>query len=221
MLIGIGIHGWTHMPVQVYYNHLAAGMSWMKWGLAEGHQFAISTVGHSVVAKARERIVDDLIKLGCDLWLSLDTDHLIPMDLLQRLLELFPGPAMASALITKRLFPYDTVAFKYALTEPKKLVGVYVPRQSGVHEVDGCAMGCTLIDLKKLAALPKPWFQDTELGRSDLNLCAAFRATGERILVHSDVEAAHLGDPLLVTPELAESLRAKAITVSMERSSAC
>ena len=208
MIIGVGIHGWTHVAVPVYYNHLAAMASWMKWADREGHELAMMTVGHAIVAKARERVVAGLLELGADYWLSLDTDHMVQPSLLPELLKLFPGPAMASGLITKRLYPYETVAYKFILGTTN-LAGLHIKPGSGVCEVDGCAMGCTLVDLKKLQKLPKPWFADTEAGRSDLNLCKAFRAVGERILVHSNVLVGHLSDPTVVMPDTAEVLRAE------------
>ena len=213
MRIGIGIHGVSTVPTAIYFNHLARMGSWMKWAVAEGHSLAMVAVDRTIVSRAREKIVKDLLELECDYWLSLDTDHVVPVELLPELFKLFPGPAMASGLINKRVYPFEPVV--YGLVDAgngeKMFMGLQIDHHTGVHEVDGCAFGCTLIDLKKTEALPTPRFRDTSKGRSDLNLCKAFREKGERVLVNSDIMVGHLAQPYPVTPDTVEERRARVI----------
>ncbi len=208
MRIGLAIHGCTHVPTKVYFNHLHRCMGWMKWAVAEGHEIAVAFEDHTVVAMARNKIVKTLAGLECDYCLFLDTDHIVDGDMLQRLFAHFPGPGMVSGHVVKRIFPFDTVAFKFD-PDGLGLVGVHLNAYTGFYEVDGCAFGCTLIDMKKLLALPDPLFEDTSEGRSDLNLCKKFRAAGETLLVDTDVQIGHYPDPTIVTPKIAESLRAE------------
>ena len=208
MIIGIGIHGWTHVQVESYYNHLSALAHWQRWAIENGYTLGFAGERRTIVVKARNKIAKDLLELNADYWLALDTDHLVQPELLEMLFKVaqHEDAAMVSGLITKRIYPYETVAFKFA-SDSKDFLGVHIPPSTGVREVDACAMGCTLIDLRKLQKLPQPWFQDITNLRSDLHLCLKFRRAGERIFVHSDAHVCHLGDPLLVTPEGAEKLR--------------
>ena len=156
--IGIGIHGGTHVACAVYFNHIHRVANWQRWALENGHSLALQGVAHATVAQARGKICRELIGMGCDYWLSLDTDHIVPEELLPKLLaQLHADEALAiiSGLITKRMFPYETVAFRFA-PGTKFFLGVDITHSTGVHKVDGCAFGCTLVDLKALAALPRP-----------------------------------------------------------------
>jgi hypothetical protein len=85
---------------------------------------------------------------------------------------------------------------------------------SGLVSVDGCAFGCTLVNLEKLQKLPRPWFYDDRVGRSDLNLCRAFRAVGERLLIDTRAAVGHLGDPTIVWPDTADDARQEVLRCS-------
>lgn len=199
--IAIGIHGEEVVRTKVYFNHITMIAGWTR---QYENIFLIGTEKQKV-ASARNVIVRGALKEGCTHWLSLDTDHEVRPDLLPLLLE-NADAAMVSGIIPKRAFPFSIVAFKKAPFSPDPISLLLHPN-TGVKEVDGCAMGCTLINLEKLQQLPKPYFYDTADRRSDLNLCHDLRARGERILVDTRAMAGHSPLPRTIWPDDAQELR--------------
>ena len=209
MKIAIGIHGTENVTTQVYFNHIGAISSWAK-------SFDLTLIGIAKmkVAAARNSIVRRAFEQGCTHWLSLDTDHCVRDDLLPLLVE-NASAAMVSGLVCKRGFPFDIVAFKIPSVLDTPLPIVLEP-DTGVHVVDGCAMGCTLINLEKLRELPKPYFYDTPAKRSDLNLCYAFREKDESVLVDTRAWVGHETLPQVIWPKNLDKLRALYIAASDE-----
>jgi len=208
MKIGIGVHTSEAVLAPIYFNHIAEVGSWIR----RLHDVDFAFLGTSRVrtVDARGIIVREALKEGCGWWMSLDSDHVVSSDLLPFLWENREA-AMVSALITKRGFPYTPVAFRF-LGE-NDLQTVIIKPNIGVVEVDACAFGCTLVNLRKLQRLPKPWFFDNATGRSDLNLCRAFRKAGEKILIDTRVSVGHLMDPPVVWPTTADKHREEYIHV--------
>lgn len=200
MKIGFGLHGTETVPWMVHVNHSMCYMTWVRDLTARGHSFAFASIGQAKVAAARRVVVENLLKSGCTHWLCIDNDHILPLELLPRLVETAERECagMVSALVTKRLFPFDVVAFK------RSPQGVMLPLDlrpsTGVWDVDVCAWGCTLVALEPLRKLEKPWFFDTPTHRSDVNFCLRYRDIGQRVLVDTSVQVGHLVEPEAVWP---------------------
>lgn len=200
--IGIGIHLDSSVQPQIYFNHLSTIAIWAR-------KFELMILGlyRTKVATARNSIMDVAIKENIDNVLFIDSDHLIPENMLRLLLE-NADAAMVSGLICKRAYPYETIAFMF--DNNRKLCQMQVLVRDKVIEVDGCAMGCTLINVEQIKMLKKPYFYDNQR-RSDLNLCVDFRNIGRKVLLDTRVHVGHLGDTPIVFPDTADELRLKSL----------
>ncbi len=198
MLIGLGIHLDLCILAPAYFNHLGAIANWNK-----KNDIILIGVQRMKVAAARRKITENAVRQNCDYLLFLDSDHIVPDNMLDLLLE-NKDAAMVSALICKRSLPYNTVGFK--LDSNDELQEVLLHEDTGVVELDGCAMGCTLINMKLLKELKAPLWQDNHF-RSDINLCLKFRRELDaKILIDTRVSVGHMRNPQAVYPNNAESL---------------
>ena len=200
-MIGIGIIADTAIYPKVYINHLVTIALW-----AQKHQIKVFHTERVKVAQARNQITCKAIKDGCDYLMMLDTDHILPPDALDLLME-NKDAAIVSGLICRRHFPYSPVMFK--LSPSNALQEAFVNPDGKVHEVDACAMGCTLINMDILCTLPRPIWVD-DYYRSDLMLCEKVRHfTKAKILLDTRVIIGHLGDVPVIMPNNADEFRLK------------
>lgn len=199
MRIAIGVHSTDTICSTIYFNHIMTFTQWVKM-----YDMAFIGLRRVKVERACNQTVDAARRMDCTHVLFIDDDHVLKENMLPLLLE-NADATVVSGLICKRLFPYETVAFK---TSP---AGVYTLMQleenTGVREMDGCAFGCTLVNLEKLRELPKPWFVTTEQQRYDVNFFRNVRAMGGKVLVDTRVSVGHISDPQVVWPETATMLR--------------
>lgn len=199
IIIGIGLPVAEVIHPTVYFNHLAAVASWKS-------RYKLLLLGtHKMkITKAREHITTQAIRMGCSHLLFLDSDHIVPDNMLNLLME-NKKAAMVSGLICKRAFPYEQVAFKY--DKNKRLQACMTNEATKIYSVDACAMGCTLINLQLLQLINKPYFANGHF-RHDINLCLRLRnEIGAKILVDTRVTVGHMGEPEIIYPNNAQLLR--------------
>lgn len=122
--------------------------------------------------------------------------------------------ALASGLVCKRGHPYPQVGFL------KDDEGFYLPIKldplSGrAYKTDVCAFGCTLVDLRWIQKLEKPYFRDEVVInakgekanlRSDVILCERFKELGAEIIIDTRTHIGHICKPLVVWPNNRELL---------------
>ena len=201
--IGVGVHAHWVVDFDVYFNHSYIFQHWVQ-------KYDIWMMGYKglLAADARELMVGTAIEQGCSHLLVLDADHIIPEALLDLLLE-SKDEAMVSGLVCRRFYPFDQVAYG-KIDRDDSFIPIEVDMNGSVYEVGACAFGCTLINLEKIQKLEKPWFRDTcekrkdgsyRNMRSDINLCDAFRAAGEKVWIDSRVLVLHVGSNILVSPQ--------------------
>jgi len=183
-----------------YFNHIEAMRYWSK-------KYPIMVFGTQRVKvhRARMVLIDEAIKHECTHAFFLDTDHIVPVNILDLLME-NADAAMVSGLVVKRAHPYNVVAF---IEEPGgELVAAHIKQNTGVHEVVVCAMGCTLINLELMKKLKRPFWFDGRF-RSDINIGLKFRdELGAKVLVDSRVITGHMGDPPVIFPGHVDTIRA-------------
>ena len=136
---------------KVYNNHIARLVQWSRDYL----MLFVHTDKHKC-AQARNICVDNAMQQGATHLLFVDSDHILPENMLNRLMA--TGVEVSSGLICKRYAPFPQVG--YVRTETGGYKEVAFQPNSGVHRVDICAMGCTLIDMKVFNKIEKPWFID-------------------------------------------------------------
>ena len=210
-LIAICTHVFDTVDFDIYFNHMYCVAHW-------GRDFELVFVGKSglTAATARNRIIERALEKGCVYALFLDGDHYIPVETLPYLLAVIKDVdgAMVSGVVCKKGERFQQVCWRVDEVKGKKqYYQMTLPLDGRLYEVSICPFGCTLIDLKKLQKLKKPYFRDTcdeefndELVniRSDINICNRFRDVGEKIWVDTRILVGHLGVPSIVYPQSSE-----------------
>ena len=197
--IGIGLHVDTAIMPIVYFNHLKV----MGVGASKYNLKLIGTERMKVAA-ARNRITNTAIISGCSHLLFLDSDHVCPEDIIDRLMK-NKDCAMVSALICRRAFPFTPVVFQYDIVG--NLQEAILAPGSKVVEVDACAMGCTLLNLGFVKRLEKPYWKDDHF-RSDITMCNSLKNKfGGKICVDTSISVGHLGQHQVISPENADECR--------------
>ncbi len=201
--IGIVSHAFDTVPFDIHANHVGIFSKWAK-------QFDTLFIGiHGLKnAKARETLFQRAIDEDCTHVLILDVDHIVNGTMLPFLLQ-HRNAAMISGLITRRSYPFNQVGFVKEKDGHYHNIG-FNPYSRKVYSVDACAFGCTLINLKHLQQLDKPYFRDefTEEvkdkpynKRSDINLCEMFKAKGFDVLIDTRVQVGHMMPNQIVYPK--------------------
>lgn len=198
--IGVCIHVSEAILPAAYFNHIGAIRYWSK-----KHAIMLFGVQRFKVCSARKALTDEAIEKGCTHAFFLDSDHIVPLNILDLLME-NADAAMVSSLIVKRAHPYNVVAF---IAGPNgEILDAHIKQNTGVHEAAVCAMGCTLINLELLQKLKKPYWHDRYF-RSDVNIGLKFRnELGAKVLVDSRVVTGHMGEPPVIFPGHVDTIRA-------------
>lgn len=207
--IAVCIHVFDQIGFGVYFNHLWCVSHWAR-------KYELVFVGKSGLsaAKARNALIERCFEKGCTHALFLDGDHLVPSETLDFLLETGIDNAMVAGVVCKKGEQFQQICWEiHEVNKKEQFFAVRLPLDGRVYEVSVCAFGCTLINLAMLKKLKKPYFRDTcepdangdiTNIRSDINLCRAFTANGEKIWVDTRVLVGHMGVSSIVYPQNAE-----------------
>ncbi len=208
--IGLATHAFNMVDYCVDFNQNHAIAVWSK-------KYDLVMLGKKGLdnASAREKISELAIEQGCTHILFLDADHIIPVEMLDLLMET-KDAAMVSGLVCKKGERFQQVAF--GMDAEGHYLELNLPLDGRIYEVAVCAFGCTLVNVSKLQRLPKPWFRDTcdeffgrrENCRSDVNLCNAFRQQlKEQVFIDTRILVGHKGVEFadVVYPQNAEFIR--------------
>jgi len=210
-LIAICTHVFNFVDFDIYFNHMHCMAHWSR-------DYELVLIGKSGLeaATARNRIVDRVIEKECSHALFIDGDHFMPLETLPFLLETMQETegAMVSGVVCKKGERFQQVNWQVKDEDgERRYYEMSLPLDGRLYEVSICAFGCTLVDIKKLKKLKKPYFRDTcdekfkgepVNIRSDINICNMFRDNGERIWVDTRILIGHQGVPSIVYPQSGE-----------------
>lgn len=200
--IAICVHSYKGVDFDGYFNHLWCIAHWAQ-------KYDLVFIGKPGLdaATARNAIIDRAIEKKCTHALFMDEDHFFPRETLDCLYEaatMDSPAAMVSGLVCKKGDGYQQVCWEIRDTKDGlQYYSITLPLDCKTYQTNVCAFGCTLINLEAIQKLKKPYFRDTcEAGpdgvptnvRSDVNLCLAFRAIGEKIFVDTRVLIGHDDD---------------------------
>lgn len=149
---------------------------------------------------ARNHIVEEFLKTGCDALLMVDHDTIPPAGTVQRLsLLLEQGASVATGItpILKNGATYYNVYRDYIDVE--RGTRTYPNRP---FQIVGCGASCMMISRKILEKLPKPWFMALEfpegkLCSEDLYFCDQVGKAGGSIVCDPKVMCKHAKEVLL------------------------
>jgi GT2 family glycosyltransferase len=156
----------------------------------DGIQASIFPIGMSLIYLAREEAAQK--SLDYDYLLFIDSDMVVPMDLLTRLLA--ADKDIVTALAFKRTKPFLPCIFK---TLGVKEGDLYLDYPKGLIEIAGCGMACCLIKKEVFEKVPKPWFMPTpELGE-DLAFCKRATDAGFKIYCDTTLICGHYSNDII------------------------
>ncbi len=111
----------------------------------------------------RNAIVKEVLKSDATHFMWLDSDHVFPIGMLNRLLS--HGKDMTGGVYFKKAYPFQSVSLvakeqkffkgKYTIYNP----AVIKEKSNMIFKADATGMGCTLIKREVFEKLPHPWFE--------------------------------------------------------------
>lgn len=190
IFIAVPILGTIHPSA--YVSHLS---------LSKPPGTAIATVTRAMPDEARNRLIEQALKMCYDYIFFLDDDMIPAPDLIIRLLnsmEADKSISMLAPFAYKRIPPFLPCVFsrrsdgKYDIVEA---------RGKGIISVDAAHVAATLVRCSALRAIKPPWFEFSNRGEirfsEDICFCEKLAASGGKIMVDADMEALHLSEPAL------------------------
>jgi GT2 family glycosyltransferase len=143
-------------------------------------------IGLSLVYTAREEAAKAFLQGGYDALLFVDSDMVVPVDLLTRLIE--ADKDIVSALAFKRTPGYEPCIFKELSEDDARF---YLDYPRGLTEIEGVGMACTLIKRRVFEQVPQPWFFPHKVLGEDLSFCVRARAAGFKIYCDTELICGH------------------------------
>lgn len=148
-----------------------------------------------VIDQARCKIAETAVQLGSDWLLFLDDDHILPPDLVYRLMS--HGKDVVGALAFRRVAPFGPCVFSWQTNqEDGKLMVVDRPDliRKGLQRVDAIGFAAVLIKCDVFKRLgPPPWFKVDEVGE-DLHFCDLCAQAGIDVWCDTDLIVPHIND---------------------------
>ena len=188
---------------------------------SKDHDVHWSVLKRTFICKARSLIVNEALRLGADYLFWIDDDAVVPVDILPKLLAhkkdivitpypLRQPPYLCGVLRSKTGDYEDQMSYVNLDWEDDL--------NKGLIEVDGGGTHCMLVktsiygpplnegesvagySARCPGQFPYPWFVLSPFGGTeDMYMCLIAKRHGLKIYCDTDVEAAHIGHPQLVT----------------------
>jgi cellulose synthase/poly-beta-1,6-N-acetylglucosamine synthase-like glycosyltransferase len=145
-------------------------------------------IGLSLVYTAREEAARTFLQGEYDALLFVDSDMVVPPDLLTRLIG--HDKDIVSALAFRRTPGYEPCIFMECNEQDAKF---YLDYPKGLTEIEGVGMACTLIKRKVFETVPEPWFFPHKILGEDLSFCVRAREAGFKIYCDTTLICGHVG----------------------------
>ena len=151
------------------------------------------TVG-STISVARNKLVTG--SLRADYLLFIDSDMVLPIDLIDRLLA--HKKDVVGALAYSRGYPHDPITLR-----EWKPGEYYKTKPTGeLIDVDATGCACLLVKTEVFNKIKQPWFdfsvyKETECKGEDVLFCEKVRAAGYKIYVDTGLECGHISDRVI------------------------
>jgi len=143
-------------------------------------------IGLSLVYTAREAAVKAFLEGPYDALLFVDSDMVVPVDMLARLVD--ADKDIVSALAFKRTPGYEPCIFSECNEQEATF---YLDYPKGLIEIEGVGMACTLIKRRVFEAVPEPWFFPHKTLGEDLSFCVRARAAEFKIFCDTELVCGH------------------------------
>jgi hypothetical protein len=171
-----------YIPAQAAYSLPPMACYSRKHGI----EVDMLPIGLSLVYVAREQAVEACLQSDYDALLFVDSDMVVPMDLLTRLVD--ANKDIISALAFRRVPPYEPCIFKKC---DRGDMQFWLDYPKGLIEIQGVGMACTLIKRKVLETVQKPYFFPEPNIGEDLSFCIRAREAGFKIFCDTNMVCGH------------------------------
>lgn len=172
------------------------------------YEFAFVVVTKREQFRARNHIIDNALAGGFEYVLMLDDDHVVPHDILPRMMAHFeehPEYGVLGALYYQRGGAFHPVIMRRKSTEKEVWdFEWYSPcdpimLNPGLHEVDIIGGGCMFFRTDVFRKLMPPYFWWEYSYGTDISICSRLKDAGVRIAVDTSIELGHLGNKTIIT----------------------
>jgi len=185
--------------------------------LAKEYDIAFCTPNRCSIDRARQMCVEAAFKEEADYLLFIDDDTILPLNAAKTLLPLLEPEDVisASGVSFQRGYPYMPMVYRFKdfdfsdRTTANQLVP---PFPLEPFEVSANGMGVSLLKVKLLKEIPEPCFGRDGPGTEDFYFYRKASEKKFKSLVHPDVTALHMGEPMLIGPTNADGLRGLSVS---------
>lgn len=197
----VAIPGYAGIQPEAQESY-AAMMYHSGRALSSRYDMAFKVITKRDQFRARNHIVHNALAADFDYLLMLDDDHIVPVDLVERLIEHMenrPEFGVIGALYYQRGGQYEPVVMKRLRPDVPDdwsfrfyRIDEDIIAEPGLHEVDIIGGGCMMFRTELLAKLMPPYFVPEIDAGTDIQICCRLRDAGVRIAIDTSIELGHL-----------------------------
>ena len=171
--------------------------------MPEEGQCVVHTTKWQNIVKARNNIVEEVLKHNFTHLFFMDSDMTFPENALSRLMQ--HDKDIVGGLYTTKVPPFNTTAFKGGVNGSKEPWTSFTPTlEDGLVELDGIGTGCLLIRREVLESMSWPWFWYEEspdkpntMMSEDIYFCLMAREMGFKMWCDTTILCGHVGEALV------------------------
>lgn len=149
----------------------------------------------SLIYDARNQLAAQAVKAGADYILWLDSDMIVPPDVIPRMLKhMDEGKDFVSAIYFRRRAPFAPVLYSRIDREGHADYNDYP--EDTVFEIAGAGFGCCMTRVSMLEDIAlnfKDWFTPFNNYGEDLSFCLRALECGYKIYCDSTIKCGHVG----------------------------
>ena len=220
--VAMGIPSEGHTLPEAYDNHLLNSFrlgAWQEkmktWDKNYRYEIYWYTTGRMLTQLAREKLITVAIENGMDYIIMFDDDMVLPIDMVQRMLQdMYDHPEIdvLGALAFMRNAPhYPVIYTTIDGFDPKTHTPIYIreyvkkyPKDTLV-ECDAVGFGGVCIKLDFVRKnMSEPYFMSTTGTGEDLWFCYKAKEAGARVFMDTRIKLGHLKNPQIVDEEYFE-----------------
>ena len=173
-------------------------MSLLSLAVPDGYQMQFHFVASCLLYESRERIARYALQENADYLLFLDSDMVVPYDLVVKLVK--HDLMFVTGMAFKRIYPYQpcfytTVRlkkdFKPILESPAEFP------DEGLLKIEGAGMACCLIKTDVFRNVKPPWFFPLPNIGEDLTFCLKLQKNKIDMFVDLGINVGHVGDTIV------------------------
>lgn len=199
--LAIGINSLANAQYPAYTNHV-------NWFYRLGKNFPNADIcfinpSRCSIDRFRNMAAAAALEFGADYLLFIDDDVVVPLESLQKLIDMDADIAAGHVLI--RGYPYKPMVFRYVngeLSQGLECLDDLSKEETDIINVDAIGTSYALIKTSLLKKMPKPYFVTTQNSTEDIYFCLRARQVYPECTIKVDrtIECGHILGFELITP---------------------